>query len=146
MVRGIVLLVGVRPAATGQLTGDLLRGVLLAVDRRAIVRTVGIDRHQVTVRSGGTVHRTVTVRSAGSGPRTVTVLSVLVARVATIVVGQGREPDRPDVVIVVMHGSLARLLKTVIRSASSRFVRLRRSRTCPTTSSLVISTRSPAAS
>lgn len=146
VVRGNVLRTGVRRVVTAQVRDDRPLVARPAAAPRTIAPTAGIVRRQVTVLSAEIALRTETVPSGVIVPPMVTVLSDPAARRATTVGGQRLEPVPPDVAIVVMPGSPARLLKIGTRSASSRCVRRRKSRTFPTTSSPAISTRSPAAS
>jgi len=115
-------------------------------DPRAAGHSAGIVRPPVIGPSEGIVPRMVTGLSGEIVRRRATVRSAVVARVATIVAEQGLVPVRRDVVIVERAGRPARPRKTVTRSASSRSVRRKRSRTSRMTSSPVISTRSPVVS
>jgi len=139
----------------------IVRSVRIAL-RRATVRSVGIARITVIVRSVRTVLRRATARSVGIGRPTVIAPSVLSVRLTgsgpldrtapprgvreetTAVRRMGRGAGVRA--RVANRSALARRLRTVIPSASSPCVPLRTSRTCPTTSSLAISTRSPGGS
>ena len=130
--------------------------------RTVIVRSVGIARLTVIVRSVRTVLRRATARSVGIARPTVIAPSVLTVRLTgsgpldrtapprgvreetTAVRRMGRGAGVRA--RVANRSALARRLRTVIPSASSPCVPLRTSRTCPTTSSLAISTRSPGGS
>ena len=130
--------------------------------RRATARSVGIARLTVIVRSVRTVLRRATARSVGIARPTVIAPSVLTVRLTgsgpldrtapprgvreetTAVRRMGRGAGVRA--RVANRSALARRLRTGIPSASSPCVPLRTSRTCPTTSSLAISTRSPGGS
>jgi len=139
----------------------IVRSVRIAL-RRATGRSVGIARRTVIVRSVRTVLRRATARSVGIARPTVIAPSVLTVRLTgsgpldrtapprgvreetTAVRRMGRGAGVRA--RVANRSALARRLRTGIPSASSPCVPLRTSRTCPTTSSLAISTRSPGGS